>query len=226
MSHLISFDVTKEITAVVEKYRIDKIEIIAVLQQTLTNHLGRDVLLVSDNTNILKVLRRNKNGEFSDVKYKAFKKGMNPFCLQLETMSCQKHIEKIFSMFDKKELVEGLILDRTVNGYFVVVKGEKAFFPKSNTYAIEEQRGMYELDNKILFQVEKIVHGKIYLTRKSIKISVFAIQNIIGKSVKLKKISSGLILFCSKPYLDEAQMAMIRANVPQKIIFKKEKEGY
>lgn len=225
MVQLASFDVNKEITAVINEYRIDKIEIIAALQQSLTDNLGRDVFVVNDDANTLKVLRRNKNGEFTDVKYKAFKKGKKDFALRLELIAKQKHAEKIDSMFQVGELVEGLILDHSHNGYFIVTKGEKAFLPHKNTYPQEQQKGMYALDNKIMFQVEKIIDNKIYLTRKSLKITQYTIQNIINRSLKLKPIKKGVLVFCSKPYLEESQMAMIKASVPLEIIFKKEKEG-
>lgn len=225
MVQLVALDVNKEITAVINEYHIDKIEIIAALQQSLTENLGRDVLVVQDDANTLKVLKRNKSGEFSEVKYKAFKKGKKTFGMRLESIAKEKHAEKVASMFQPSELIEGLILDRTTNGYFVVAKGEKAFLPKRNSYTQEYQKGMYALDNKIMFQVEKIIDGKVYLTRKSLKITQFTIQSIINRSIKLKQIKKGVLLFCSKPYLDESQMAMIRASVPHEIIFKKEKEG-
>lgn len=224
MSHLISFDIKTEIEAVKQEFQLGNTDIVSALQQSLSSELGRDVFVVNDENDSLKIVRLNKNGNFSDVGYKAFKKGRRAFKQHLVFIAKQRQNKKIASMFQPREIVEGIILDSTPNGYFVSTKGERAFFPKENSYLGESNKGIYEIDNKISFEVKKVADGKIYLTRKSLTLITLTIQNIAHRTIKLKLTKKGVLAFCEKPYFDNTQMEIIRASIPLKIIFKKQKE--
>lgn len=220
------FDIPTEIENIKREYKLENEDIVLALQSAFSKTLGREVLVATDeNEKHLKIVRVNIDGTLSPVTYKAFKKGKKELSKELELRAKLKSNDRLFSLFSKGEIVKGRIFDVTKNGCFVVVKGERAFFPFVNGYEKEKFNALYQIDNTLSFKVLNITDNRIVLSRRSLRIIAENICDLIGRNLSLKKRHDGsLAVYCCEPFLDEAQMELIRATLPIKIVFKKEKK--
>lgn len=221
MSQILNIE--QELSNLQALYYLDKIEVIEALQHSLRLSIKRDVFIANDENGNLSLMRINHDGSSSKITYKAFKNSRKLFTNTLLELSNRKHREKILSMFEIGEIIQGTILDSTSNGFFVSLKGERAFLPLANTFKSEQLNGLYYDGNILNFEIHKILHNKVYVTRQSLKIFDLTIQNILQRKLKMKLTKNGLLLFCNEPYLDEAQKNILQASIPYKLIFKKEK---
>lgn len=214
-----------EISALGELYGLENYEVQRSIESALQKTIGREVFIYENEANNIEIKRINKNGTSSTVTLKSYKKSRRELQRELQQKANQKHKEKIATIFSKHKMVEGVIIDKTSNGYFVATRGEKAFFAKSESHSLESARGLYEVGNKINFAVLKIVGSKVFLTRKSLEIHKTTVLELTGRYLQMKYFEhKGLIIiYCPSPFLNEVQKEMIRASLPCRVIFKKEK---
>lgn len=202
-------------------YCANKEEVLMALSKTLQVVIKREVVLTENSKKELEVLRVNNNSTITKVAPKAFKKAKKLFIEQMENIAKKREKEAIISMIKKGEIHQGTILNQTPNGFFVAIKGNKAFISFKNMYNKDS------LTNGDAFYFEVIYvskNGKIFLNRRSNKVFEKVVSNIVGRYIKLKKIRKGFLAFIDKPYIDEHQQLMIKASLPADVIFKKIKE--
>ena len=211
----------EEISKIMDTYGAYKDEIIHALTATLRKVTKRNITLVKNDLGDLVILRVNKNDTTSQVSSKVLKKARNIFIEKLNKIGTAKDIKTTLSMFHKGELYQGVVLNSTPNGYFVALKGRKAFISKRFLF---EDDSLKE-DGAYTFEVSMVTsNGKIYLTRKSNKVFEELISSIAGRLIKIKRIKKGFLAFVDKPYLEDSKIEMIKASVPVNIVFKKIKE--
>lgn len=219
------FNISTEMENIQREYHLEKEDVVLALQSSFAKGVGRDILVSCNEENEqLKILRVNLDGTMSPVGYKAFKKGKKELTKELSIRAEQKSQNRLLAMFTKGEIAKGRIFDKTSNGCFVVIKGERAFFPFSNGYQKEKYNGLYEIDNTLDFKIIDVKGNKITLGRKSWRIIKETICLLAGRGLKVKKRSDDTaVVYCSEPLLNDSQMTAIRATSPLKIVFKKEK---
>lgn len=219
---MFSEDIQIELASLEKKYSLCQEEILPVMQNVLSTVLNRPVFIASEN-DFLNLLRINKNGTASKIMGKSIKKSKILLIDQLEQLSYIKHCEKLISMFKIGDYVEGEILDKTNNGYFISIKNQRAFMPLKKSFASEASKGLYHIHNKLSFVVEKIESNKIYVTRNHPRIFNEIISSIVYRQLKIKLIENKLFIYCNEPYLNEAQKEMLQSSLPLKVILKKDK---
>lgn len=221
--HKPSFEFTAEMEAIKQAYGLENEDVVLALQSALSKSLGRNILLTTDESNHLQILRINRDGTRTIVTYKSYKKSRKALAHELEIRKKQKTNHRLFALFTPGDIVRGEILNTTQNGCFVAIKGERAFFPYANGYPKEKRNGLYETGSTLEFKILHIKETKLMLTRKSLRIIKELIYSLVSRHVTLKsKGENTLILYCKAPFLDEHQMALIRATSPVDILFKKQ----
>jgi hypothetical protein len=207
-----------ELEAIMHTYLANKEEVLYALSETLQIVMKREVILTENDQGELEVLRVNKNETVKRVTPNAIKKARRLFIQKMEKIAKAKTQEAILKMVKKGDIYKGTVLNQTPNGFFVAIKGNKAFIPFENMFEGDK----ISTGDTFYFEAISVSrNGYIYLTRKSPKIFEKIIIQIIGRHIKLKKIRKGLLAFVSEPYLDEKEQMMIKASIPTQIIFKK-----
>jgi len=214
--------IEQEITNLEKKYSLSKHQILFSIENTLSLILKRQVIISYEN-NSIKLVRKNKNSLYSSISKKTFKKSKKELISVLEKLSFLNNCEKLVTMFKIGDYVEGEILDKTNNGYFISIKNQRAFMPLKKSFSSEASKGLYHIHNKLSFVVEKIESNKIYVTRNHPRIFNEIISSIVYRQLKIKLIENKLFIYCNEPYLNEAQKEMLQSSLPLKVILKKDK---
>ncbi|MBP9565983.1 MAG: S1 RNA-binding domain-containing protein [Sulfurospirillum sp.] len=219
-----TMSVSLEIETIQKEYHLEKEDVLLALQSALGKTIGSDILVTTDEgDSALKVFRLHRDGTLSPVGYKAFKKGKKELVRALEDRAHVKESKRRVSLFKKGDIVKGVIFDRTKNGCFVQIKGEKAFFPFCNGYDKEKVHGLYEIGNTLAFKILGLKDNKVIVSRRSLAIMKESIYALVGRVLPLKLYNDEtLIIYCSSPFLEETHMALIKATLPVKIVFKKQ----
>ena len=221
--HKPSFEFTAEMEAIKQEYGLENEDVVLALQSALSKSLGRNIILTTDESNRLQILRINRDGTRTVVTYKSYKKSRKALAHELEIRKKQKTNHRLFALFTPGDIVRGEILNTTKDGCFVAIKGERAFFYYANGYLKERRNGLYETGSTLDFKILHIKENKLMLTRKSVRILKESVYALIQGTVTLKKKSEDtFILYCQAPFLDASQMALIRATLPVDILFKKQ----
>jgi len=207
----------EELNTIMSTYGVQKEEILFALHETLRQITKREVMLVENNNNELELLRIDKNESVKKIAPNAIKKATKIFVKKMEAIAKTKEHEALLSIIKKGEIARGAVLNKTPNGFFVAIKGNKAFVSFQELY----ENDKIAIGDICFFEVISIKKGRIYLTRKSKSVHEKIISSILGRYVELKKIRKGFLAFVKEPYLDEKEQAMVRASIPATVIFKK-----
>lgn len=195
-------------------------EIFYLLQKSIEETIQRKVNITFDD-DVLKIYRINTNGSMTELNIKALERAKKAFRKKMDEAINSRY--KINRVVEKNTIYLAQVLDMTANGFFLVVKQIKVFLPLNNISAEEISEGKISLGSKILVEIIKIGQ-KIIATRKSVKILKKLIFDTFQREFKIKSVRDKFILFCSKPYLNDIDIKLIRQLSPMPIYFKKIKE--
>lgn len=204
-----------------EIYQLDEEEVVNILMKALRIELGKNIIF-SLNPEGIPTLFQINQGAFFPVAKKNIRSIKNR--VQTIIQKRQKDREKLWlkRRFFCGYLCEGVFIDKTPNGYFIVVKGVKCFMPHSRSYPKEQH--LYEIGNELTFEVVSHSGGKVILARKSKKIINDMLEKIIKIPFKLKTINNGYLVFISPPYLSSIETEILRSTIPCPLIIKKDRK--